>query len=971
MRVFGCNDMQGNFISTGNAKSASNYHGTISTQGKLLLINQGSTKVINFNTPVCLKASQGCDFYDAKVNGDWWSGCPGKECTSMIHNGLRAAVDAYSGSEIKFRSQTVLSNATEYLDACKMARNSNTGTNYTEAECDQDITPQKLNAIARSGIAQYMGHTVLRFNNSENHTHPGFTDYPSEELDGTFAFLVVGTASKMAYGNYQSGLKFNNNLPPTTSNSSVLLYFENFNNSWLGGTQGNEAWLAVYNGGTGNYFIVANGVVNSIGVISDNKNNTINGGVWFGDVKSGTNAWIGGMGHQTLWDPGSRRGTIKYDPEVIGAFDNLGISFSGVLTEGQIATCLEEPNEVVVLGDQLILKKLGSYLSVTPVAVGIPDIVISGGKPRLQVTPQVYTVQGDQCKSATSFKAIDASYISKSISGNTDGCGSITYSALTTGSKIKSILGSTPIEHQGTYPYQYNVTCTNGSDQAYMNLVIDCDASAPPEIIDSIGKPIIPVVDSASLPPTFYHGLLKGVYEFKHANSKKCMDVSSGSEVDGANIQIWFCNNTHAQRYRLKKLGNGVWEIQNFKSKKVLDVANGGSGTNVQQWGGSAWGSSQRWKIIPGSREGLWTIKSQYNLGRCIQPSSYGDGSNAYMERCNGSTFQEWELIDASTRDQVKTGTYYISNNHNQKCLDVAGAASWSGANIQIYACNYSEAQIWNVKRLWDGVFEIKNRGSGKVLSIQNGGYGSNIEQYGTSASINSQRWRVEYKENGAFYMRSVYDNNQCAIADGKSANWNLHSNWNVIKQTCAGAGNGAFGDAYPGELKWQFVAFEVEVKGYNIYQDEVTLRQDVRRHGGTLINWWDCVSSTATGEFQGGRSLKTKCKSMGGVAVHYPRKTDISHLRNPRLKFWIRSTSNKLRLKLEWGAFDGEEKHKYDEKDLKDYGLNKKNKWQYITVPLSDFSKINTKKMTVPFNIYSAAGVATFYVDNVVIKYD
>ncbi|MGL1904014.1 MAG: hypothetical protein OCC49_17900, partial [Fibrobacterales bacterium] len=43
MRVFGYNDMQGNFISTGNAKSASNYHGTISTQGKLLLTNQGPT----------------------------------------------------------------------------------------------------------------------------------------------------------------------------------------------------------------------------------------------------------------------------------------------------------------------------------------------------------------------------------------------------------------------------------------------------------------------------------------------------------------------------------------------------------------------------------------------------------------------------------------------------------------------------------------------------------------------------------------------------------------------------------------------------------------------------------------------------------------------------------------------------------------------------------------------------------------
>ena len=147
--------------------------------------------------------------------------------------------------------------------------------------------------------------------------------------------------------------------------------------------------------------------------------------------------------------------------------------------------------------------------------------------------------------------------------------------------------------------------------------------------------------------------------------SNKCLDVSGGSKSDGANIQIYQQNSTVAQRFYFTPLGNGFYVISNWDSDKVLDVKGGnkGSGTTVNQW-------------------------------------TYNCGKN-----------QVWKVVDAGN------GYYYLKPAYNLNlALDVSGASSKDGANVQVW--NFSQnnsAQMW---KFWRGTTTKQHRGISSVTSL-------------------------------------------------------------------------------------------------------------------------------------------------------------------------------------------------------------------------------------------------------------
>ncbi len=134
---------------------------------------------------------------------------------------------------------------------------------------------------------------------------------------------------------------------------------------------------------------------------------------------------------------------------------------------------------------------------------------------------------------------------------------------------------------------------------------------------------------------------LEGTFEIKNVKSNKCVDVTAASYNDGANVQQYDCNHTNAQRWelRLKSGETDIYRIKNVNSGKYLNLAWGGSSSNVQQW-----------------HEGY--INSSY-----------------------------WKI------ETTDNGAYTFTAEETGTCLDVAGASADSGANIQHYHCNDSQAQ--------------------------------------------------------------------------------------------------------------------------------------------------------------------------------------------------------------------------------------------------------------------------------------
>jgi hypothetical protein len=115
-----------------------------------------------------------------------------------------------------------------------------------------------------------------------------------------------------------------------------------------------------------------------------------------------------------------------------------------------------------------------------------------------------------------------------------------------------------------------------------------------------------------------------GQYEIVNANSGKCVDVSAASTANGANIQLWTCNGTGAQRFRVNDVGGGFKEIINTNSSRCLDVSaqSTATGANVVQW--DCWGgTNQQWSANVGC-PGV-TVYQHTNYGGYAVTLSPGD----------------------------------------------------------------------------------------------------------------------------------------------------------------------------------------------------------------------------------------------------------------------------------------------------------------------------------------------------------
>ncbi|RKH68116.1 M57 family metalloprotease [Corallococcus aberystwythensis] len=121
--------------------------------------------------------------------------------------------------------------------------------------------------------------------------------------------------------------------------------------------------------------------------------------------------------------------------------------------------------------------------------------------------------------------------------------------------------------------------------------------------------------------------------------SNRCLDVTGGSATQGTPVQLWECNGTAAQQWRLTPQG----ELRsNLSPNLCLDVSGGNpaQGTGVQIW------------------------------------------------ECNGTTAQRWTMVGATVRSALASNL----------CLDVFNADTAPGTRIQTWQCNSTNAQNWFVR---------------------------------------------------------------------------------------------------------------------------------------------------------------------------------------------------------------------------------------------------------------------------------
>ena len=267
----------------------------------------------------------------------------------------------------------------------------------------------------------------------------------------------------------------------------------------------------------------------------------------------------------------------------------------------------------------------------------------------------------------------------------------------------------------------------------------------------------------------------------------KVLDVPSASSADAVAMQLYTRNGTAAQLWDVSHDEAGYVTFTNASSGKVLDVNSGltVSATRVQQYQGND-SRAQKW-VVSQNDDGTYSILSALWPGIALDVSGAQvvDGAAVQTYQQNSSLGQKWHLINEGTMRAnldalasanaglLPDGEYVISSQiAPRNALDVSGASSANGANVQSYASNMTNAQNWIVTHDDKGYITFSNASSGKVLDVESAGItnATNVHQYEGNGSY-AQKWIVTADSLDGFTVRSaLWPDLVLDVANGSSA---------------------------------------------------------------------------------------------------------------------------------------------------------------------------------------------------------
>lgn len=139
-----------------------------------------------------------------------------------------------------------------------------------------------------------------------------------------------------------------------------------------------------------------------------------------------------------------------------------------------------------------------------------------------------------------------------------------------------------------------------------------------------------------------------GVYTIRSVNNDGArIDVTGGSLLNRAVIQLHSANSTKAQQWQVSNASNGYVTIRNVGSGKLLDVYGGQAlrGTSIDQYTANGT-KAQLWRPVKNS-QGYMVLQSALDSNLVLDARGGGttNGTPIVVYTSNGTKAQQWRLI--------------------------------------------------------------------------------------------------------------------------------------------------------------------------------------------------------------------------------------------------------------------------------------------------------------------------------------
>lgn len=234
----------------------------------------------------------------------------------------------------------------------------------------------------------------------------------------------------------------------------------------------------------------------------------------------------------------------------------------------------------------------------------------------------------------------------------------------------------------------------------------------------------------------------EGAYAITPLCSGNVLDLSAASPHNGANVQQYAWNGSAAQRWFIQENRDGSYGIISASSGKYLDIANGtlASGSNVQTWDGNGT-DAQRFEFTLVSTTKTIASSLDSSLVLDINGASTASGANVQLFKRNGTKAQSFYISNLTSE-----GTHFIIPALGARMsLDASNGGYQNGDNVWQYQINGTLAQRWYVQSVGDGCSRITVASSGHVLDVPsaNAYSGANVQVYSWNGS-NAQKFVLE-----------------------------------------------------------------------------------------------------------------------------------------------------------------------------------------------------------------------------------
>ena len=273
------------------------------------------------------------------------------------------------------------------------------------------------------------------------------------------------------------------------------------------------------------------------------------------------------------------------------------------------------------------------------------------------------------------------------------------------------------------------------------------------------------------------------------------IEVAGGSRSNGGNVRIWRQNASNGQLWNVSHDEDGFVTLTNVNSSKALDLqwADAHAGQNVDQYQSNGT-MAQKWIAVRrGSGiELLSAVNPDYALD--VSGNSLSSGTNIRVWKENGTAAQIFaalppltgtDAIDAmadASRNDLSDGTHRFASATNRDfVLDLSGASSRNGANVQLYRSNGTAAQLWVVSHDDKGYVTLTNAASGKVLDLQwaDAHAGQNVDQYEKNGT-RAQKWIAVRTGSGVEFRSAVNPSFVLDVAGNAMSNGTNVRVWNA-----------------------------------------------------------------------------------------------------------------------------------------------------------------------------------------------